>query len=366
MTTQSIVCGSCNAAVPYGRLSCPSCGELLASVAGNRRVVAGAVTIKATAVKHGRSGSNGSAARAVSVAPAVPAVPSVLADVPDDEPSFAVAASTHAEPEFAEGLDWDDPDDFEGDDDRNDGAHVAPASTFADPPLSRRAEPAVLMAVAADPLPVAEAAAAPVTSVSSGWASSAPLAASAAIVPAPGAYVPRPPIAIPAGPAAPARSWAGYSDTATGIADATAESAKADDAPTRIAEFVRWLAVAGSTLAAVGFLLPMASSVIGSTGIDYLDRWGLAGPFHFVVVLGLLGVLALALAVDRVPLWIRVGLPGLGLGTLLVGLVWPYLLVSALRAGPGALAILVGAILLGVAGIIALVSDRHGSADRAV
>ncbi len=131
-------------------------------------------------------------------------------------------------------------------------------------------------------------------------------------------------------------------------------------------EFVRWLAVAGSALAAVGFLLPMASSVIGSTGIDYLDRWGLAGPFHFVVVLGLLAVLALALAVDRVPLWIRVGLPGLGLGALLIGLVWPYVLVSALRTGPGAFAILVGAVLLAVAGILALASDRHGTGDRLV
>ena len=32
MTARSIVCGSCSADVPYGRLSCPSCGELLASV----------------------------------------------------------------------------------------------------------------------------------------------------------------------------------------------------------------------------------------------------------------------------------------------------------------------------------------------
>src|SRR5690349_2496986 len=40
MTAQSIVCGACAAEVPYGRLSCPSCGELLASVAGSRRATA--------------------------------------------------------------------------------------------------------------------------------------------------------------------------------------------------------------------------------------------------------------------------------------------------------------------------------------
>jgi hypothetical protein len=130
---------------------------------------------------------------------------------------------------------------------------------------------------------------------------------------------------------------------------------------------VRWLAVAGSALSAVGFLLPLAnSSVIGATGVGFLDRWGLAGPFHIIVVFGPLAVLGLALVAERVPLWIRVGLPGLGLGALMIGLVWPYLLVSELRAGPGAVAILVGAILLSVAGIGALVSDRHGGRDRAV
>jgi hypothetical protein len=40
MTAQSIVCAGCAAEVPYGRLSCPSCGELLASVAGSRRAAA--------------------------------------------------------------------------------------------------------------------------------------------------------------------------------------------------------------------------------------------------------------------------------------------------------------------------------------
>ena len=34
MTSRTIVCSECGEDVPYGRLSCPSCGELLASVAG--------------------------------------------------------------------------------------------------------------------------------------------------------------------------------------------------------------------------------------------------------------------------------------------------------------------------------------------
>ena len=34
MAVRTIGCGACGAVVPYGRLSCPECGELLASVAG--------------------------------------------------------------------------------------------------------------------------------------------------------------------------------------------------------------------------------------------------------------------------------------------------------------------------------------------
>src|SRR4029079_3538765 len=44
MTAHSSVCGACAAEVPYGRLSCPSCGELLASVAGSRRDAASVAT----------------------------------------------------------------------------------------------------------------------------------------------------------------------------------------------------------------------------------------------------------------------------------------------------------------------------------
>ena len=41
MSSKAIVCAACGAAVPYGRLSCPACGELLASVAGAARTVVG-------------------------------------------------------------------------------------------------------------------------------------------------------------------------------------------------------------------------------------------------------------------------------------------------------------------------------------
>src|SRR5262245_5715082 len=37
MSGRTFECSACGASVPYGRLSCPECGELLASVAGGRR-----------------------------------------------------------------------------------------------------------------------------------------------------------------------------------------------------------------------------------------------------------------------------------------------------------------------------------------
>jgi hypothetical protein len=370
MTTQSIVCGSCSAAVPYGRLSCPECGELLASVAGSRRVRAGAVTTGAKAVSLAHDASTNGAAVAEAVARVAPAAtvaePAVLAEpapavtepeaqesaveawdadlaapAAEPEPAIAPTREPEPEPEFAPVAELD------GDDETDDDAHADQPPWFTDAAPVRRPEPSVLMSVA----PAADGG-------PERWTPSyAPAAA-------PGAYVPPPPIpAILAGAPAPARTWAGHTEAPA--AGTTAAAAAEADA-TRVDEFVRWLAVAGSTLAAVGFLLPMASTVIGSTGGGYLDRWGLAGPFHLVLVVGLLAILALALAADRIPLWIRVGLPGLGLGALLIGLVWPYLLIGALDAGPGTFAILVGALMLGVAGVVALVTGRHESGDRAV
>ena len=345
MTTQSIVCGSCAAAVPYGRLSCPSCGELLASVAGGRRMVAGAVMPSATRV----SLREGSAAEVVAGAHAD------AAEVAEGDPGAgAVGAARIAEAPLA------------GDAPASAGGPERPLTPW-------RSEPSVLMGVESSP-----------------WTSGDGSAASVAMPPsAPGAYVPpsaplavaaapalRPAaVAIPAGPPAPARAWAGHgAGTAAGEARATADGTRAADgtsaaepadteALNRLAEFVRWLAVAGSSLAAVGFILPLASSVIGATGVGYLDRAGLAGPGHILVVAVLLGMLAALLAGDRIPLWIRIGLPGVGFGALLIGLVWPYVLVDALRAGPGAYAILAGALLLLTAGLATLVADRQGRLD---
>jgi hypothetical protein len=127
---------------------------------------------------------------------------------------------------------------------------------------------------------------------------------------------------------------------------------------TRVAEFIGSVFVAGAALAAVGFLLPWASVVIGSSGTSYFDRWGLAGPAHILVVAALLAILALAIVRNPIQPWIRTGLTGLGVGALLLGLTWPYLL-GPLDAAPGVLIDAIGAIALIGSGILALVTDRR-------
>jgi hypothetical protein len=199
-----------------------------------------------------------------------------------------------------------------------------------------------------------------------------PAPAAAAVIgaaEAPGAYVPPLPAAvIPAGPPAPARAWAGYAADADrdapGTAGAATLKAPAMD-PSRLAEFIGSVSVAGAALAAVGFLLPWASVMIGSSGAGYFDRWGLAGPSHIVVVIGILAMVGLSIVRNPVPSWIRTGIGGLGLGSLLLGLTWPYLL-GPLDAAPGVLIEAIGAIALIGSGILAIVTDRHSAGDQPV
>lgn len=351
MSSQSIVCASCSAAVPYGRLSCPSCGELLASVAGSARRVP--VERPAKRVARPRTEPATAAARATR------SPSSVLIDV-EPEVELEPELLAVAEPRPAEDSGWDTP---------------VPATRLDDEPqwpVDQRDEasvslPYVLRPVAPSAAPVPSAPVAPAPAPAG--APMLPVAAFAApaLATAPGAYVPPMLPVDPAGPPAPARAWAGHAAEDPAQADGARSMASAAalvDAA-RIPEFVGWLAVAGSAMAAVGFVLPWGVAIIGASGIDYFDRWGMAGPFHPIMVLALLGVLALALIRNVIPLWLRVGLPGLGMGALLLGLGWPYLFALPGR-GPGVLVVAIGAILLIVAGIIALAPDRHADEDRAI
>ena len=356
MSSQPIVCAACDAPVPFGRLSCPACGELLASVAGAPRTQAARATTKRAPKRAGTT-----------------AVPPILTDVPP--PAVAVAEARLA---GTEAIGWDPavPDAGAGvDPSDRDLLEWPVAGSEADPRSRAGSISAIGAAGAAGPPSAATngshltgpqaAAAVPVPGGASAAASpAAPWATSAM---APGAYVPPPVVAIPAGPPAPARAWAGQTST-DGV---TAEGGEPRATPSelldaaRLPEFIGWLAVAGAALAAVGFVLPWGISVIGARGVDYFDRWGLAGPYHPIVFVSLLGLLGLSLVRNPIPLWVRVGLPGLGLGALLIGLIWPYL-VGLTGTGPGALVVTIGAAALVAAGLAALSTDRHAAEDRPV
>jgi hypothetical protein len=288
------------------------------------------------------------------------AEPSVLVDVAP--PATPATAATAAMPYEVGSSGWDAPQPTTGIDDEPQWPVDLPPTPFA-----ATAAPAVEAPHNGTPLPSVLTPVAPQAGAS---ARVPPMAAfsPSAMAAAPGAYVPPVIPAVLAGPPAPARAWAGHPATDELTPDSGAPSTTSDGAlmdAARLPEFVGWLAVAGSAMAAVGFVLPWGISVIGGSGVGYFDRWGLAGPFHPIVVLALLTMLGLAMVRNPIPLWVRVGIPGIGLGALLLGLGWPYLFYLP-GTGPGVLVVAIGAIILVVAGIVALVADRHAGEDRAV
>jgi len=142
-------------------------------------------------------------------------------------------------------------------------------------------------------------------------------------------------------------------------ADTTGAADDPADEPTWLEATAGWLTIIGSAVAILGFLLPWSQTVIGAESAgSYFDSWGMANPSHLLVVLALLAVLGLAIVANPIPTWIRTCAAGLILGGLLVGLTWPYL-IGPLGAGPGVMAILVGGVMLVIAGILDLVEARH-------
>jgi hypothetical protein len=328
MTMRSIACSACGADVPGGRLSCPACGELLAAVSGGRR----------------------------DARPAAPPIPddrplvdALLDDDPSPAPPHAVSATDAGPDEVL--------------------AHVATSSAedLVDDTLD-------------DGPPSPAWPASQVPSWPDRASTTLPAAAAAAAEPPPGAYLPPSPVAaptppailgtaaiatMPAGPAAPARAWAGPSAAAG--ADDTAGEPETDaaGARARVDEAIGWVAVAGCAIALLGFLIPWARTMIGSSGDGYLDQWGLAGPGHLVIVIALVAIVIGAVIPNRIPAWLRLGVPGLVVGAILIGLLWPYV-IGPLGTLPGAFLSLAGALTLVGASIASIVIDRHAARGPAV
>jgi len=92
MSPQSIVCTACDATVPYGRLSCPACGELLASVAGAARPA----RTRTASARAARGRAAEFAAPAVLVderPPSTMSAPPEAADARPEEPTATLGAA---------------------------------------------------------------------------------------------------------------------------------------------------------------------------------------------------------------------------------------------------------------------------------
>ncbi len=96
MASRSTVCPACAGAVPRGRLSCPSCGFLLASVAGQRRGSKAAPTVSAAPAEQAEAVEP--PAVAVGPPPAGAYIPPSTSSAPHLLPARAWAGLTSAAP----------------------------------------------------------------------------------------------------------------------------------------------------------------------------------------------------------------------------------------------------------------------------
>jgi len=124
-------------------------------------------------------------------------------------------------------------------------------------------------------------------------------------------------------------------------------------------ELPSWLAIAGSSIAAVSFLMPWSrDGVIGAVGSGYFDRWGLANSGYLPLVLVTLALLAINGIPNPIHAWIRTGIAPLLLGGALFGLDWAYQ-TRPYSDGLGVTLLLVASIVLAVGGILGVRATRH-------
>ena len=402
----SVPCRSCGQPVPPGRLACPACGTLVASVSSP--VVDAAP----------RLDPDPEAEPAVEPGPAVEPEPmpdEVMASEPEVAPEAAPDDTPEPRPDLHAASDVD----VDGD---------ATALGNASPDLESTAddEAALDGETAADSEAEAEGEADPVWPAAApleAWAPrTAPLATPQAppqfqpdeetVVAAaagdglgsggivPGAYLPPSSVHRPAAPTgeapapAAASAWPGPGISSrptqsppgqvgswvpptpapglgagTSVPSAATPASKplvpgrssilADlpfDAPN---ELEGWLVALGSVVAIIGFFLPWTAS-LGSGFQGYFGSWGLGIVSHLPVFIFLVIVTALTILPNRVASWVRTGVCGMVGGGILFGITWLYLGSDASQLG--ALLAAVGAVLLIVGGIIAVAPGRAARA----
>ena len=380
MTTKTIECIDCGETVPYGRLSCPACGALLASVAGALRAP--------IRVMDAVESPEPEPAAEPETEPEAVAEPE---PEPVDEPEPEAVAEPEPEPvgRARSPRRWPSPTwslkpnlnpsrsrkrspspsgSLKPNPKPKPSPRRSPSPSQKTSPLPSRHRHRRLPTMCTWPPPRADE---PVleprpyvrqpTGITDGVASS------------PAAY--RPPTFALATATAAGPSWSagtaalgvsGRSAVADPIAEPRDDDASETSLADRSAELAGWFVIAGATMSVLGFLLPWSRVVIGSANTGgYFDMWGLASPSHVFVLAGLLGVLGLGVVPTRVPVWIRTGVLGLVAGGILIGLAWPYV-VGPLGADVGLTLALVGGIALGVGGVLASWATRHASVEPSV
>ncbi|HEV7604643.1 MAG TPA: hypothetical protein VGO15_06720 [Candidatus Limnocylindrales bacterium] len=388
MTLKTLDCVVCGESVPYGRLSCPACGALLASVSGAPRpVVRNAATRPAgtssapptpnvlvadVAVQaHVRSRPKTSARRRAADAatagdppaekepiaePAVAEPPAVAVPRPPIMPLIAVDAAL---PEPAHDARLDEP------------FPRIPAGRALDrafAPLAAR--PFVEDAAAASPWVLDEGPEPVLTARPYQRHLATGPDAPAATASFPGAYrrstTPGAAVAafadfatvMPAREALRSAALSGQARVTSEARGAVGSMRGLVDGATLI-EIAGWFVIVGASMSVLGFLLPWSFVVIGSGGYGgYFNAWGLASPTHVLIFGALLGVLALGIVRTPVPAWLRSGVLGLVAGGVLVGLAWPYL-VGRLGADVGVTVTALGGVALVIGGSVASWATRH-------
>jgi hypothetical protein len=122
----------------------------------------------------------------------------------------------------------------------------------------------------------------------------------------------------------------------------------------------------GAAIAGLGFLLPWAEIVIGSASMGgFLDMWGLAGPGHPIVLLLLIGIGFLAVAHEKWPVRVGAGTAAIVLGSVLLGLAFPYVM-GPFREAVGVYVTAAGAVIMIAGGLLARVPRRHADDEARV
>jgi hypothetical protein len=357
MTTTLVVCPECSSPVALGRLSCQSCGTLLASVVGADRRLAVAVAapalpeidedrplaafrppepaqepVRAAEPPIARRGPRRLTRSKPAAQPAkdryVPGA-DTAGRIPDQTPIFG-SAPTVSQPDLD---DWSNPSagattpsggGSSPDGGSVPGAYLAPSASYVAPLAPR---PVVTPAPPSAP-PLAPA---PFSPAATSWA-----AQQASPLPAVGH----------GSIAAPRVSTAPTDDTGRSLSD--------------------WLVIGGATLAIVSFVLPWATDgVLGSNGIGYTAQWGLANGGHLILIAAAAVVLLLHLGSSPVPGWLRSSVVPLAVGGLLAGLAFAYY-ARPFGGGAGVAVLLAGAVLLLVGGLVASRPQRNATGASTV